>query len=180
MQVVVQARALGLAEESGSQVFQIRGTHGLGPGMLLVLAVEQAVDVLLDIALATADRRRIAEQEEDPRARLQLTTGNAVQQAVEQLDGGGFVAVDARREQQIQAIVAGHWRRHFQRAFGQPAQARALGRQLDLRCRFVAGQGQFKQFAEGKHRSYLNRDCSQGHARARRRRARPLPSPVPG
>ncbi|MNE65579.1 hypothetical protein D3C80_1610650 [compost metagenome] len=99
MQVVMQTRALGLAEKGCGQMLEIAGAHGLDPGMLLVLAVEQAIDVLLDIALAAADRRRVAEQEEDPRARLQLATGNAAQQAVEQFDGSGFVAVDAGREQ---------------------------------------------------------------------------------
>ena len=62
-----------------------------------------------------------------------------------------------------------------------PAQTRAIGRQLNLRRRLVAGQGQFKQFAEGKHGRFLNRGCSLGRARDRLRPPdRPAPFPVAG
>jgi hypothetical protein len=51
--------------------------------MLLVLTIEQAIDVLVYLTLTATDRRRITEQEEDARSRLQLATSNAAQQAVE-------------------------------------------------------------------------------------------------
>lgn len=86
---------------------------------------------------------------------MQLVARDAAQQTIKQLDWRGFVAVDAGRQQQVEAIVARSRRSHLQRALIEPAQTRAIGRQLNLRRRLVAGQGQFKQFAEGKHRALL-------------------------
>ncbi|MCY1188276.1 hypothetical protein D9M73_293610 [compost metagenome] len=112
-------------------------------------AAEQAVDVLLQVTLATAHRLRVAEQEQQPCRRLQLAAGDVLQQAVEQFDGRRLIAVDARRQHQVAAIVARADRRHLQCAFGEPVQARAVGGELDLLGRLAAGEGQFEQFAEG-------------------------------
>ncbi|MNG39646.1 hypothetical protein D3C84_1278280 [compost metagenome] len=57
-------------------------------------AVEQAVDILLDETLALADRRRVAEQEQHPRARPDLAIGHTMQQLLEQLDRSRLVAMD--------------------------------------------------------------------------------------
>ena len=58
--------------------------------------VEQTIDVLLHIALAAAHRRRVAEQQEQTRPWLQLAAGNRLQQAIEQLNGRGLIAVNRR------------------------------------------------------------------------------------
>ena len=81
-----------------------------------------------------------------------MPTGNALQQAVEQFDRRGFVAVDAGRQQQIAAIVTGLRRAHFERALAEPAHLHAVDSQLNFLRRFSTGEGQFKQFAEGEHK----------------------------
>lgn len=88
---------------------------------------------------------------------MQLVARDATQQAVEQLDRRCFVTVDAGRQQQVESVVARCRRRHLQRTFVEPTQTRTIGRQLNLRRRLMAGQGQFKQFAEGKHGDSLVR-----------------------
>ena len=104
---------------------------------------------------------------------MQFIARDAAQQTIEQLDWRGFVAMDAGRQQQVEAIVARCRRCHLQRTFVEPAQTRTIGRQLNLRRRLVAGQGQFKQFAEGKHGDSLVRSISVGWAEAERRPAHP-------
>jgi hypothetical protein len=51
--------------------------------------------------------------------------------------------VDAGRQQQVEPAVVVGGRRHFQHAFAQPVQARALAGQLNLLGRLAAGQGEF-------------------------------------
>src|SRR5690606_35199220 len=92
---------------------------------------------------------------QNARRGMQFMACDATQQAIQQFDRRSFVTVDTRREQQVEAAVPRRWRRDFQRPLGQPAQARALGGQLDLRGRLVTGKGQLKQFAEDKHRLLL-------------------------
>ncbi len=110
---------------------------------------EQAVDVLFQVALATAHGLGVAEQEQHSRRRLQLAAGDAVHQAVEQLDGRGLIAMDTGREQQVAAIVPRHRRSDFKGAFGQPVQTGAVCGELNLFRRLTAGEGQFEQFAQG-------------------------------
>ena len=130
---------------------QFVGAQGLEAAALLVAAVEQAVDVLLHEALAAAHGLGVAEQEQDARLRQQLARSDGLQQAVEQFDRRRLVAVNAGRQQQVEAAVVVGGRRHFQHTLGQPVQARALAGQLNLLGRLAAGQGQFKQFSEGEH-----------------------------
>ncbi|MNM82559.1 hypothetical protein D3C81_945920 [compost metagenome] len=145
----MQARASVAGEEHRRQPLQLGSAQRLVAAAVLVATTEQAVDVLLQITLAAAHGLRVAEEEQQARRRLQLATGDALQQAVEQFDGGRFVAVDARREQQVATVVAGADRRHFQHTLGQPVQARAVGGELDFLGRLATGKSQFKQFAEG-------------------------------
>src|SRR5690606_24796723 len=51
VQVVMQPAALRLAEEGRGQMLQLTGTQRLGAAVLIMAAVEQAIDVVLDIAL---------------------------------------------------------------------------------------------------------------------------------
>ncbi|MNP02112.1 hypothetical protein D3C76_939550 [compost metagenome] len=182
MQVVMQAGALGDAEKSRRQALQLTGTQGLGTTGLIVAAIEQAVDVLLDVTLAAADRLGVAEQEQNTCTRLEIAAGNVVQQPIEQLDRCGFVAMDARRQQQVLAIVTSLGRAHFEGALAEPAHAYAVDSQLGLLCRFATGQGQFKQFAEGEHGLFLSDGGrSRDHGRVlHRRRHRPVPFPAAG
>ncbi|MCY1420836.1 hypothetical protein D9M71_364720 [compost metagenome] len=149
VQVIVQAIAPGTGEERRGQALQLGGAQGLVATAVLVAAAEQAVDVLLQITLAAAHRLRVAEEEQQARRRLQLAAGDALQQAVEQFDGRRFIAMDARRQQQVAAVVASADRRYFQYSLGQPVQARAIGSELDFLGRLATGKSQFKQFAEG-------------------------------
>ncbi|MNT58682.1 hypothetical protein D3C72_1961350 [compost metagenome] len=149
MQVVVQAGTSGLAEEGRGIALQLAGAHRFEAAGFSVAAVEQAVDVLLDVAFATTDGLGVAEQEENSCARLQLAAGNGLDQAVQQLYGCGLVAVHPGRKQQVEPTVLGGGRGDVQRPLTQPVQAHAPGRQLDLLGRLAAGEGQFEQFAEG-------------------------------
>ncbi|MNE14708.1 hypothetical protein D3C80_1075960 [compost metagenome] len=149
----MQALAIRQAEEAGSQTLQLTGAQGFATAALFVTAIEQPIDVLLDETLALANRFRVAEQEQNTCARLQVAAGNVVQQAIEQFDRRCFVAMDPRRQQQVQAIVTRFRWPDFQRTFAQPAHAHAFDSQLSLLRRFAAGEGQFKQFAEGEHRA---------------------------
>jgi len=74
-----------------------------------------------------------------------------VNQLVEQLDRRGFIAMNARRQEQIGSVVLSLGRSDFQRTLGQPAQTHAFDGQLSLFGGFATRQGQFKQFAEGEH-----------------------------
>ena len=97
MQVIVQTRTTAVpAEETGRQVLQITSPDGLEATGLFVPAVEQAIEILLDIALTAPYGLGVAEQKENARRRTQLVARDAAQQAVEQFDGSGFVAMDAR------------------------------------------------------------------------------------
>ena len=64
---------------------------------MLVTAVEQPIDVLLDETLALANRFGVAEQEQNSGTRLQVAAGDVMQQAIEQFDRRCFVAVDTGR-----------------------------------------------------------------------------------
>ncbi|MNQ97620.1 hypothetical protein D3C85_1132760 [compost metagenome] len=182
MQVVVQAGAPRLAEEHPGELFQLGGTQCLEATGQLVTAVEQAVDVLLDEALALADRCRVAEQEQHPGLGFDLAVGHAVQQSFEQFDRRRFVAVDAGGQQQVQPAILAFGRAHFERTLPQPTQTRALGCHLGLLGRFVIGECQLKQFAKGEHRYFLSGGGrSRGHGRDRRlRRPPPVPFPAAG
>ena len=154
VQIVMQAGTPRLTEEYPGELLQLRRAQGFGATGQLVATIEQPIDVLLDVALALADRLGIAEQEQYARPRLDLATGHAMKQLVEQLDGCGFVAVDTRRQQQIQAVVLAFGRAHLEGALPQPAQTHALDRHLRFLGRFMVGQGQVKQFSEGEHRAF--------------------------
>ncbi|MNQ66070.1 hypothetical protein D3C85_805490 [compost metagenome] len=149
VQVVVQAGAPGLAEEGRRIALQLAGAHRLETAGFGVATIEQAIDVLLDIALAATNGLRVAKQEENSGARFQLAAGYGADQAVQQLDGCGLVAVHPGRKQQVEPTVLGGGRGDVQRPLTQPVQAHAPGRQLDLLGRLAAGEGQFEQFAEG-------------------------------
>lgn len=145
-------------------------------------AIEKAVDVLLDEALALADCHRVAEQEQQARPGFDLAVGHAVQQPLQQFDRRRLVAMNAGGQQQIQPAILAFSRAHFKRTLPQPAQTRALGCHLGLLGRFVIGEGQLKQFAKGEHRYFLSGGGrSQGHGRDRRlRQAPPAPFPAAG
>ncbi|MNN08524.1 hypothetical protein D3C81_1213810 [compost metagenome] len=182
MQVVMQAGTLGLAEEHPGELLKFRGTQCLETTGKLVTPIEQAVDVLLDEALALADGRRVAEQEHHTRTRLDLAIGHAMQQPLEQFDRRCFIAMDTSRQQQVQPAIVAFGRTHLKCALPQPAQTHALGCNLGLLGRFVIGQGQLKQFSEGEHRHFLSGGGrNQGHGRDRRlQRLQPVPSPAAG
>src|SRR3990167_9640039 len=95
-QVVMQAAAIRQAEETRRQSLQFTGAQGFGAAGLFVTAVEQPIDVLLDETLAFANRFRVAKQEQNACARLQVATRDVMQQAIEQLDRRCFVAMDTR------------------------------------------------------------------------------------
>ncbi len=179
MQVVMQAVAPRLAEEHPGELFKLGSTQCFEPAGQLMATIEQAVDVLFDKALALADRRRVAEQEQHPCPGFDLAVGHAVQQPFEQFDRRCFVAMNAGGQQQVQPAIFAFGRTHFERALPQPSQTRAPGCHLGLLSRFVSGEGQLKQFAKGEHRCFLSGgDRSQGHERDRRLR-QVLPAPFP-
>ncbi len=129
VQVVMQATAFWPAEETGGQSLQLAGPQRLGAAAQLVAAIEQAVDVLFDETLTAPDGLGVAEQEQNACPRLQMATGDVMQQAVEQLDRRGFIAVDTGRQQQVQAVVPGFGRLDLQRALAQPAHPYAFDSQ---------------------------------------------------
>lgn len=181
MQVVVQAAAPRLAEEHPGELFQLGGTQCLEATGQLVAAVEQAVDVLLDEALALADRCGVAKQEKHPGLGFDLAVGHAMQQPLEQLDRCRFVAVDAGGQQQVQPAILVFGRAHFERALPNQRKRAPLG-VAGLLGRFVIGEGQLKQFAKGEHRYFLSGGGrNRGHGRDRRlRRPPPVPFPAAG
>src|SRR5437762_13241959 len=85
VQVVVQTVTVRQAEERRRQPLQLTSAQGLGTAALFVTAVEQPIDVLLDETLTATDGLGIAEQEQNTGARLQVTAGDVMQQAIEQL-----------------------------------------------------------------------------------------------
>ncbi|MNE34961.1 hypothetical protein D3C80_1287000 [compost metagenome] len=97
VQVVVQARTPRHAEEGLGKLLQLSRPQGFTAAGQLVPAIEQAIDVLLDIPLSLANRFGVAEQEQDTGARLDFSPGNAMQQLVEQFDRCSFIAMDAGR-----------------------------------------------------------------------------------
>ncbi|MNF81203.1 hypothetical protein D3C84_634640 [compost metagenome] len=182
MQIVVQPGTPGHTEKGGGQTLQLASAQGFRTTGELMPTIEQTVDVLLQITLALADRLGVAKQEQNPRPRFEIAAGNVVQQPIEQLDRCGFVAMDARRQQQVLAIVTSLGRAHFEGALAEPAHAYAVDSQLGLLCRFATGQGQFKQFAEGEHGLFLSDGGrNQDHVRDHhRRRRQPVPFPAAG
>jgi len=117
-----------------------------------VTAVEQPVDVQFEVTLAAAHGLGVAEQEQNTGAGFDLPTGDAMQQAVEQFDRRGLVAVDAGRQQHVAAVVPRLRRAHFECAFAEPAHLHAVDSQLNFLRRFTTGESQFKEFAEGEHK----------------------------
>ncbi|MCY1458251.1 hypothetical protein D9M71_756160 [compost metagenome] len=101
MQVVMQAGASGLVEKTSRDLLKLRSTQCLEATGLLVAAIEQAVDILFDKALALADRRRVAKQEKHPRPGFDLALGHALQQPVEQLDRRCLITMNAGRQKQV-------------------------------------------------------------------------------
>ncbi|MNH17581.1 hypothetical protein D3C79_772620 [compost metagenome] len=182
VQIVVQPGTPGHTEKGGGQTLQLASAQGFRTTGELMPTIEQTVDVLLQITLALADRLGVAKQEQNPRPRLDLALGDAMQQLVEQLDGGGFVTVDTCRKQQVHAVVTRFRRAHFKRPLAKPAHAHAVDSQLGLLCRFTTGQGQFEQFAEGEHGLFLSDGGrNQDHVRDHhRRRRQPVPFPAAG
>ncbi|MNG41677.1 hypothetical protein D3C84_1310200 [compost metagenome] len=56
-------------------------------------AIEQAVEILLDVTLAATNGFGVAQQEENAGAWLELAAGDGLDQAVQEFDGRGFIAV---------------------------------------------------------------------------------------
>src|SRR5690606_21623735 len=113
VQVVMQPHTARAGEEVGRMAFQLAGTKRLGAAALLVAAIEQAVYILLHETLTAAHGLGVAEQEQDARPGLQLTGGHTLQQTVEQLDRRRLVAMDARRQQQVEAAILLHCGSHL-------------------------------------------------------------------
>lgn len=182
MQVVMQAVAPRFAEEHPGELFQLGSTQCFETAGQLMAAIEQAVDVLFDKALALADRRRVAEQEQHPRPGPDLAVGHAVQQPLEQFDRRCFIAMNAAWTTASPARNRRFRPGALRARPPQPSQTRALGCHLGLLGRFVIGEGQLKQFAKGEHRCFLSGgDRSQGHERDRRlRQVLPVPFPAAG
>ena len=178
----MQARTARQAEKAAGQLLKLGGAHGFGADVLFMPAIEQPVDVQLEVTLTAAHGLGITEQEQNTGAGFDLPAGNAMQQAVEQFDRRGFVAMDAGRQQQVAAVVQSFRRAHFKRAFAEPAHLHAVDSQLNFLRRFTTGEGQFKQFAEGEHRASFISGCSLGRERdrLRRRPGQPVPFPVAG
>src|SRR5690606_18324508 len=85
VQVVMQAGTTAvLAEEGGAQVLQVTGTNRLETTGLLVPAVEQTVEILLDVTFAAAHGLGVAEQKQNARRGMQLMACDATQQAIQQ------------------------------------------------------------------------------------------------
>src|SRR5438067_13483328 len=95
VQVVVQPVTARDAEEARRQAFELAGTQRFAAPAVLVTAVEQAIDVLLDVTLSTAHRFRVAEKKQNTGPRLEFAPGNGVNQRIEQLDRRSFIAMDA-------------------------------------------------------------------------------------
>ncbi len=127
MQVVMQAATPRLAEEHPGELFQLGGTQGFETTGKLMAAIEQPVDVLLDEALTLADRRWVAEQEQQPCLGFDLAVGHAVQQPFEQFDRRRFVAMDASRQQQVQPAIIAFGGAHFERALPSQRKRAPLG-----------------------------------------------------
>ncbi len=153
VQIVVKASTFGEAEKCFGQMFKLARAQGLGAAAVFVTSVEQPVQILFDKPRAGAHGARVAKQEQDSGPGLDVAAGNVIQQAIEQLDRRCFITVDAGRQQQIHTVIATLRRAHFKCALGQPAHPHAVDSQLSLLGRFTSGQGQFKQFAEGEHKT---------------------------
>ncbi|MNZ88951.1 hypothetical protein D3C78_1078530 [compost metagenome] len=151
MQVVMHAPAPRRAEEQLDLLLQLHGTQGIRAADRRLATAEQGIEVVFDIALATAQCRRIAQHHQQPHDRLQPAGGDVVQQTLEQFDRCGLVAMNAGRQQQVDARVAPRWRVDQQHPFGLPLQAGAGSTDLDLLRRLAPGQSQLKQFAQSKH-----------------------------
>ena len=106
VQIVVVARPGRVGKEAAHILLEAHGADPLLIAQPLPLAVgagEEPVHVLLHFPHTQVHGCRVAEQEQYPMAGLELTAEQAGQQLVADLDGRGFVAVDAAGEHDILA-----------------------------------------------------------------------------
>ncbi len=68
--------------------------------------MEQPVQVVFEITLAGTYGVRVAKYDEHTLAQRQAAVGNVAQNAVNDLDRGGFIAVNPAREDGVEALTA--------------------------------------------------------------------------
>jgi len=126
-------------------------------GKVGVLTRQYAWECLLyGLDLKTKARLRPAAGVESPwisrdGMKINLATGERSDQVIQHMDGDEFVAMNACRDQQVEAEVGAGGRRNEQRALGQPVQLHPMRGELDLLAGLTAGEGQLQQLAEGEH-----------------------------
>ena len=174
VQIIVQPSAggRGALEEGRGLPLQDGGALRLaGTRVFGVLAIEQAVHVIVEEALAGLHRLRVAQHQQHVRRERQAALLEVEQDAVGDFDRRRFVAVHAAGDQHAVGGVVQPWRDQFENAALMPACRCAVG-QRPFACGgglVLQGAGQKIVGSGGRvHRACLSRKGWPHSSRKRR------------